>query len=152
MEYNNLTAVLSSIGQLVATEYKDKLMAGDVIASGKLYNSVGYKVEVGLTGITLKFVAADYYINVENGRVAGKFPPINAIQKWMVSRGLPNDDNIAYVIARSIERNGIRPRPYLQQSTADLINFKDEIEDAFKRDIEDMIKERLNLKNNGNIN
>lgn len=50
---------------------------------------------------------------VEKGRRAGAPPPpSNALLGWMGRKGI--DPSLAFVIARSIGRKGIRPRPYLK--------------------------------------
>ncbi len=63
---------------------------------------------------------APQWKNVETGRKPGlKPPPVSVIQKWIEDRRIKPKDNIskkslAYLIARSIGRNGIPPTNMLQ--------------------------------------
>ena len=60
MEYTHLTEALTEIGEAMKEKYKNKLKANGVYATGKLYNSVGYKLTVTEGLIDLKFEAEDY--------------------------------------------------------------------------------------------
>lgn len=151
MEYKNLIAELESIGELVAKTYKDKLKAGNSIATGKLYNSVDYSVEYTGESLLVKFLAEDYYIYVEEGRAAGKFPPIEVIQKWIIAKGIPDKPGLAFLISRKIATEGIKPKPYLRDITSNLTNFTGRLESAIKQDIIEIIKNNLKDGNNNKI-
>lgn len=53
------------------------------------------------------------------GRVAGKMPPIQAIEKWLIQKGIkPIEDKmkistLAFLIARKIAKNGTRKENHL---------------------------------------
>lgn len=131
MEYTNLINTLNQIGLEVRNKYKDKISS----ATGKLYNSIDYKVTISSDSIKLLFIAEDYWINVEEGRKAGsKMPPIRDIEDWIISKGLPEKKGLAYIIARSIAEKGIKPTYYLRDI---MINndFSDEIAKALQKDI-----------------
>lgn len=148
MELNNLERVLNEISIKVLTEYKDKIKAG-AYATGNLFNSVKTRLDITDNGIKLSFVDLPaYYLNVENGRKAGKFPPIETIKKWMVAKGIPDKPGTAYLIARSIARDGIKPKPYIRQIKLNMKNYIDDIQSAIKQDLEISIKN--NLKNDNN--
>ncbi len=147
MEYNNLVVKLSEIGTYVRDTYKEKLKAGGIYATGKLYNSVGYKIEITETGVRLEFVAQDYYINIENGRKAGaKMPSIDVIRRWMISRGIPDKPGAAYLIARSIGKKGIKPKPYLRETLANIEKYKPEIREALELDIQEFVDKNIKGK------
>ena len=67
----------------------------------------------------------DYGVNVNQGRSAGKMPPIDKIKDWIVRKGIqpknvssarPSSLNSqAYLIARSIGRRGIRPHRFIDE-------------------------------------
>lgn len=150
MEYKNLISKLEDIGKFVKDTYKDKLKSGGHIATGKLYNSIDYKVEFTESSILVKFLAEDYYINIEEGRKPnGKFPPLDVIRKWIIAKGLPNKPGLDYLISRKIALEGIKPKPYLRETIEMLPNITNDLEVALKRDVELLIKEKLN---NGNSN
>ena len=135
-KYQNIIDVLEDIGEDVRRKYREELKLRDKYATGKLLDSINYKVVVGNNGITLYFLADDYYIYVENGRKAGgKFPPINAIKSWMISRGIPDENGRSYLIARSIQRNGIKPNPYLKEIRTDTDSYTQLLTNALKKDI-----------------
>ena len=146
--------VLNDFGKFLVEEYKDRLILNDVNASDELYNSITYKVEQGRNTFEVKLELADYWKYVENGRKAGKWPPISAIQKWieikpvlprpMDNGKLPTTQQLAFLIARKIGLEGIKPRPLLQQSVDEVWNVMNEyIAEAFTKDLEKEITMKL---------
>lgn len=89
---------------------------------------------------------AEYWKYVENGRKSGKFPPISAIREWVKVKPvmprpyngkLPTENQLAFLIARSIANKGIRPRPIFKDSIDDLMQYLENgLEDAFTKDVE----------------
>lgn len=147
MEYKHLTEALSEVGKYVTDTYKEKLKAGGVYATGKLYNSVRYRIEVLENRLHFKFEAEDYWINIEEGRAAGsKMPPVEVIRKWMISRGIPDKPGTAYVIARSIGKKGIKPKPYLRETIANIEQFKPSLKEALELDIKEHMDKRVKGK------
>lgn len=107
MEYTNLIKILNDIGNEITENYKSELQRNKKIATGKLYNSIDYKLIIEDKSIKLIFIAEDYFLDVEEGRKAGsKMPPLNKIKEWMRVKGIINRD--PYLIARSISLKGIR--------------------------------------------
>lgn len=147
-------SVLNDFGKMLVEEYKDSLILNDVNASDELYNSVVYMVEQHNNTFEVKLELADYWKYVENGRKAGKWPPISAIQKWieikpvfprpMDNGKLPTTQQLAFLIARKIGLEGIKPRPLLQQSIDEVWNvFEEYIAEAFAKDLEKEITLKL---------
>lgn len=148
MEFTNLEQTMDMIGDLVRSQYKARLKQGGHISTGKLYNSIDYRLVITENGIKLYFIALDYYIFIENGRKSGKMPPISDIKKWMTSKGL-NDNKKAYAIARNIAKKGIKPSPYLREIKSKLPSFYDDIQTAIEKDITiemEKIKQNFKLK------
>lgn len=82
MVFTHLEEKLSEIGAEVREKYKGKLKANGVYATGKLYDSIDYKLTVKEEGIELYFVALDYWINIEEGRKPNsKMPNVAEIRK-----------------------------------------------------------------------
>lgn len=146
-EWTNVIDVLNDFGQMLVEEYKDQLILNDVNASDELYNSVNYifKENGGTFEVSLEL--ADYWKYVENGRKAGKWPPISAIEKWveikpvlprpMENGKLPTTQQLAFLIARKIGLEGIAPRPLLQKSVDNVWDvFEEYIAEAFAKDLE----------------
>jgi hypothetical protein len=91
---------------------KDLIIAYDakgMRASGKFADTL----EVQVTGLNAKLFGEDYSQQLETGRKAGRFPPINAIEQWIKDKGIANRiqgeisiSSLAFLIARKIARNG----------------------------------------------
>lgn len=141
MEYTNLIKTLNIIGTEIRDKYKEKVKTG-AYATGKLYNSVQYKVSITDSSVKLSLNLEDYWINVENGRAAGKkMPPISVIRKWMLSKNIPDKNGLAYLISRKISKKGIKAKPYLRQTKNEVIpNYMDDITKAINKDLKESIK------------
>lgn len=153
MEYIHLENKLAEIGAEVREKYKSKLKANGVYATGKLFNSINYKLTVKDDEIELYFTALDYWINIEEGRKPNsKMPPVDVIKKWMITRGIPNKPGVAFVIARSIGKKGIKPNPFLRETRIEIKELEPEIKIALEKDLDSYmdknikgkIKEQLN--------
>lgn len=141
MEYTNLEKTLSDIGKLIKDKYKEKIKQ-TAYATGKLFNSIDYRIEQKDNTITLYFIAEKYYLNIENGRKAGsKMPPLTVIKKWMLTKGIPEKDGTAYAIARSIAKKGIKAKPELRDIRIKLPSYKKELTAALELDFADAIKQ-----------
>lgn len=59
-----------------------------------------------------------YADSVEYGRAPGSMPPVNALKKWVKRKlGIKNEakaKSVAFAIAKSIEKRGINPSPFLR--------------------------------------
>lgn len=140
IQWTETTRVLNEFAQNIIDTYRDKIQE---YSSGRLYNSITFKTSITGKGLQVTINLADYWKCIEYGRRKGaKMPPINAIKDWIevknivprpvkLSSGnteIPTIESLAYIIARSISRKGIKARPYMQESI-------DENMDAFLRDL-----------------
>jgi predicted thioredoxin/glutaredoxin len=155
MEYEELTKLLIKISEYAKRTYRQDLTDKYKIASGKLFNSIDYRLEVNETNVKLYFVAEKYWINIEDGRKAGsKMPPISVIKRWIIQRGIVgrngiSNDSLAYLISRSIAKKGIKAQPFLRNIKKTLSEFIPEIKQALENDLELKVKESLeSIKNN----
>lgn len=148
-QFENLERLLIQIGEKARDAYKNKLRQSNTYASGKLYNSIDYKIETTNTSVKLYLVAENYWINIEEGRKAGsKMPPISMIRKWMISRGIPDNKGTAYIISKRISQRGIRPKPFVREIKDGLNIYMSQIETAIRADI----TQQLTINTNGNNN
>ena len=146
MEFTNVIQFLNDFGKELADKNKRNLVNDDAVASGKLLNSIRYIFNKNNTSFEISMERAEYWKYVENGRKSGKFPPISAIKEWVnVKRviprpyngKLPTENQLAFLIARSISKNGIRPKPIFNDTLDDAMNdFENGLEDAFTKDVE----------------
>ena len=94
-----------------------------------------FKVVVSAGSVTISF--PDYAKFVDSGRRPGKMPPFGVISRWIRRKGLQipqgySADSFAFVIARSISINGIKPKPFLAQ-LAD--NIKELVVDFTRKEV-----------------
>lgn len=67
------------------------------------------------------FMINDYSYYVEQGRLSKekkpkqKLPPISAIAEWASRKNITNDNKVVWAIAQAIVRDGIPPRPFIQE-------------------------------------
>lgn len=83
-------------------------------ASNALINSIDYRLQEEANEIKLIIEANDYLTYVDAGRKPGKFPPIQAIEKWTKLKGIPQ--SAAFPIAKSIFKFGIEPTNVIEDS------------------------------------
>ena len=101
--------------------------------------------------VVISIQLEDYWQYVENGRKAGKYPPINAIKNWisvkpvlprpLKSGKLPTANQLAFLIARKISKVGIKPKPFLKPTITDfdLINkVYNEVVNLLNKQLEDL--------------
>lgn len=94
---------------LVLNYIKMGLKASGAFETGLVYETTDKSIEIK---------APLHGRVMETGRRAGKFPPINEILKWVqlgkiVKRGDIKDEQLAFLIARKIAREGIKvPNKY----------------------------------------
>lgn len=153
--FENIIRVLNDFGKLLVEDYKDALVKNGVNTTQKtLYNSVSYFVEHNNTTFEVKLSLEDYWIYVEKGRKAGKFPPFNAIKKWVEIKPiiprpfnngkLPTINQLTYLIQRKIGLEGIEPRPLLTTTIDNLIdNMIVELQQALEQDCKKLINIEL---------
>lgn len=145
--FTNTERVLAEYAEQLATLYKSNLKAEGKYASGALINSVqGLYTRDGNT-FTVSLRLEDYWKYVEYGRKPGKFPPPNAIRRWveikpviprpMANGKLPTIKQLTYLISRKIAEEGITP-------TYALRNTSEALTDAFRQRIIDALTADLN--------
>ena len=85
-----LTDILDGLGEEMCAEIKNELMKRNKIASGKLYNSITYKIKESSGVYSLEIIADAYLKNVDRGRGKGKDqPPIDPIILWLKQKRIP---------------------------------------------------------------
>lgn len=150
MEKLELTTIQDITNDFVV-ELKNKLTANGSNASGTLSNSIKGIVKQNGKYVVISIQLEDYWQYVENGRKAGKYPPINAIKNWisvkpvlprpLKSGKLPTANQLAFLIARKISKVGIKPKPFLKPTITDfdLINkVYNEVVNLLNKQLEDL--------------
>ena len=156
--FNNLQHILEEYAAEFAALYTSTLEDEGFKVTGKLINSITTNVKKGDTYYLVTFSAADYWKFVENGRKAGKMPPITPIMEWIEAKKilprpnangkLPTTKQLAFMIARSIGENGTIKRfnydgSHIVAKTVEELNEKYEplIEKALADDFEHYVLE-----------
>lgn len=147
-------AVLEKYGRAVSDLYKEELRNMGKKASGGLINSVEYEVVTEKYSTSVVLHLADYWKYVERGRRPGKFPPPDAIRKWIEVKPilprpfkngkLPTTEQLTFLIGRKIKEKGIEPSPALELSV-ETVNkvYMPMLEEAFALDVGEMADKLL---------
>ena len=94
----------------------------------------------------------EYWYYLENGRKAGKWPPLKAIKQWVLAKPIlprrdariPKPEQLAFLISRKIGEQGTEGQHPLENTLNGIMEtFKDRIEDAITRDVMNNLDEIL---------
>lgn len=146
-----LTALtIDEFGAYMINVYKSKLNS-EGWTNGELYKGAKYTVNINGDTFSVTLNLAEYWKYIENGRKAGsKMPPISSIQGWIKAKKIipspmklksgktivPTVQQLAFLIARKIGRDGIPAKPYLKMSVEDAkAKYIKKIGEAIKQDI-----------------
>lgn len=143
----HVQAVMEEMAIAIRNEYQDNLIRNDRIASGDLLNNIEYEITRGDFTYTIYVKMRDYWYYVENGRKAGKMPPIQNILDWVKikpvlprpnSKGkLPTPQQLAFLIARKIGELGTEGTHDLRKATDTIWDtFEDRLYEAIDEDVD----------------
>ena len=152
LTFNNLQQVLDDFTKDVAETYKSLLLRDGKNATGELISSIRPMTPELVDGtFECSLSLAPHWKYVENGRKAGKFPPIDNILDWVKAKpqlARPNrlgrkeisPKQLAFLVARKIANKGIQPGNQLEEAM-DVVyaRWKDRIDAAITADIEDIL-------------
>jgi hypothetical protein len=141
-----LVELFDEIGADLKKELIGNLISLDKSATGNLIRSVDYRLIVIeaqrlVRELKIEILAADYLKFVDEGRRPGsRMPPPSKLDKWIVARKLaPRDKkgkfisrkSLQFLIARAIQKNGIKPTNVIQKSVDAVIQRnRKKLEDA----------------------
>lgn len=146
-----------AIVDLFVGALKDKLAFDDTNATHQLSNSIKGIVKQNGKWVEVSLNLEDYYEYVEYGRRKGKYPPINAIKRWIsvkpvipyTKNGItPTTNQLAFLISRSIAKKGIKPKPFIEPTKRDfdLVNkIYAALSNAVENEINNVISEELGV-------
>ena len=153
-DFKHTMKALNDFGNFIITNYKSQLEA-EQMNNGELYRKISYSVSTVSSGWVISVSLADYWKYIENGRRAGaKMPPLEVIEKWIDVKQIkphsmalksgktviPTPPKLPFLIARSIGRRGIPPKPLFKKSfEAAKQQFMQVIEDAIVQDIKESL-------------
>ena len=152
-DFKHTMKALNDFGKVIIDNYKSQLEA-EQMNNGELYRTISYSVSTGTGGWVVSVSLADYWKYVEYGRRPGKMPPVSAIENWINVKQIvphsmtlksgktviPTIPQLSFLIARSIGRRGIAPKPLFQNSfEAAKQQFIQVIKDAILADIKESL-------------
>ena len=151
-EFKHTIQAIDEFGRLIVDNYKAELEACGY-QDGALYRTISYSIKSGSNMWSISIKLEEYWKYIEAGRRAGaKFPPLDAIEKWIVRKQIiphsmtlksgktviPTIPQLSFLIARSIGRRGIAPKPLFKNSfEAAKKQFIQVIKDAITQDIKE---------------
>lgn len=147
----NTTEILN-ICQQIADVYKREMTNAKYDPNGELMN---FRWETVYRGniFSLWFVLPEYWYYAENGRGPGKFPPPDAILKWIQFKKLvprshsgkiPTTNQLVYLISRKIALEGTKGKPLLQETIDETYNtLVDNLVEAITNELDKEIEKDI---------
>jgi len=165
MQKDEVQKVLDRFRDHVVSVSKRNLTNSQKNSSKKLYNSIKGEVKAMPNSISIQFSMEDYGAFQDAG-VSGtkkkyntpysyksKMPPSKAFDKWITRKGLaPRDKSgkftkrksLAFLIARSIYRNGIKPSLFFTKPfEAAYKNLPEELVEAYGLDAIELFNQQI---------
>lgn len=124
----DLNLMLKKFGGEYVAWLKELIQIADKIATGRLLNSIDYKIVKSTEKYLLEITAKDYLKYVDAGRKPnGKLPPVDLIIKWAKLKRLTlhngqTYESVGWAIAKSIAKKGIQPTNILFQTRKGIMN------------------------------
>ena len=156
INWTNLKAALDAYAAEVEEILKEKITAGDHIASHKLINTLEYQVDIGGGAVSVSLSFENYLKYLDLG-TKPHFPPIGngddgtGILSWVRAKKLvqkaktydgklPTEKQLAYLIARKISKVGTEPT-HIMTDAIEEVNARYEliIGDAIEKDLDEGI-------------
>ena len=150
MDFENTAKTIQRYAERFIEVYRGRLEDFGY-TDGKLYKTLDYSISNEGIDWLVTIHLEEYWKYIEDGRRAGaKMPPVEAIKKWIEYKKilprpiqlksgktvLPSVEQLAFVIARSIGKNGIEARPIARETVDQLNNeFIGDIKASIQRDI-----------------
>ena len=146
---DRLEKILSEFAERVIEEYRRGLADKDALASKSLYNDLDYFITTKKNSAEVVLRVNGYWKYVDYGRKKGedrqgnrwmKRPPTSAIENWLKYKkpGIQAKErkSLAYVIARKINQNGIKPKYILEKTVFKVWeDYRKEIDEAITDEV-----------------
>lgn len=143
-----ITTEIRNICERIAQVYRDKMSNAGYDPNGELMK-FNWVAEYNGNLFELHFNLPDYQQYAENGRRPGKFPPPDAILKWIQVKRLvprpgrdgklPSTNQLVYLISRKIALQGTEGKHLLQQTIDGADDLIDQIINEFAKQLQEEI-------------
>jgi hypothetical protein len=119
------------------------------IATGDLINSLNIEIEKTSDGAIISLASNDYITFIEKGRKRGKYAPVKDLERWVRAKGIASDQkkvtSIAFAINNKIKKEGIKPRPILENAyNTGLPLYNRIINQVLEQDLNKYLQQKLN--------
>lgn len=137
---------LDEIGQYIIEELAKEIIKQDHSNTGKLIQSLDYRVSSGANSISVIVEMNDYgkYVNTGRKRGARKVP-IDALVEWIKQRGIESNNKkaigIAFAIQKTIQRDGIPTKNSRKRGKR--VEFVDDTIKRIRANLEDRVSKIL---------
>jgi hypothetical protein len=121
-------------------------------ATGTLANNIRSVVKYDGKYFTLDLDTVDYFKYANDGRKAGKFPPLDDIKRWIKVKSilptplkngkLPTENQLAYLIGRKIALRGTQGN-HLLEKTEDSFQIEKKVINALYDEIDKIIDKSI---------
>lgn len=123
--------IVQNWGQEIIENMRNNLRKQNALASKNLYQQIEALPSFTPQGANLKINMLEYWQFVENGRRAGKMPPLKPIYEYIQNKRelqtkiaqsknrIAATKSLAYVIARKIGREGTKAQPFVAPTITD---------------------------------
>lgn len=130
-DFPKVAEVLERYGKEFIEQYKLNLMQSGRPASGRLADSLSYKVNLGTNVYAVDISLLEYWKYIEDG-TRPHWPPVDAIRQWikvkpviprpMANGKLPTESQLAFLIARKISRVGTEGINDFERANAEIFS------------------------------
>jgi hypothetical protein len=127
-EDDGILRIVQNWGNELIAQMQNRLRINKTNATSSLSQSIEPQIKGTQSGYRLTVLMEDYWQYVEEGRRAGKMPPIKNIYEWIRYKRPMQDKiqqspdkiaatkSLAYVIARKIGQKGTKAQPFVTPS------------------------------------
>ena len=126
---DGILRIVQNWGNELIAQMQNRLRANKTNASSSLSQSIEPQIkQASADNLRLTILMEDYWQYVEDGRRAGKMPPIKNIYEWIQNKRsvqmkiaqspdrIAATKSLAYVITRKIHREGTKAQPFVTPS------------------------------------
>ena len=128
--------------QKMAERLREKIISLLPQSTGKLIESINPIISKEGELIDITIEGESYYKYVDKGRMKGTFPELKALEEWAKTRGI--DEKYVYVIGRSIQNRGIKPRNITERVEKETGDVGDKFMNALSRDLDKELNDKIN--------
>jgi hypothetical protein len=141
---NSLNDIFGRFGNKIQNDLIKSLENGGHNATLRLQQSIELDVELfGQTGFSWQLKLADYYDDLDQGRKAGKEPPLQPILEWVKAKSVFGGLNVkdptstAFAIKKNIGKFGTQPTYWFTKVVEDgrLEELTKELSESIGRNI-----------------